>query len=74
MSSTPSDIPLLNPRAIFGLKTDVPGNVDCITDDEIVYPVGGVLTVQNANQKRQKFIRLPQRGANVTGMFVSPNK
>lgn len=74
MSSSPSDIPILNPRAIFGLKTDVSGNADCITDEEIVYPVGGVLAVQDASQRKQKFIRLPQKGANVTGMLVSPNK
>lgn len=74
MSSSPSDIPILNPRVIFGLKTGIQGNVDCITDDEIVYPVGGVLTVQDANQRRQKFIRLPQKGLNVTGILVSPNK
>lgn len=74
MSSAAPDIPILNPRVIFGLNAGIPGNVDCITDDEIIYPVGGVLAIHDAIQRRQKFIRLPQKGLNLTGMLVSPNK
>lgn len=74
MSSSTSDIPILKPRTVFGLRTDFSENVDCIADDEIVYPVGSVLAVHNLTQNIQKFIMLPQKGLNVSEMHVSPNK
>lgn len=74
MSSSQADIPILNPRAVFGLRTSFIGNIDCINDEEIVYPVGGVLTVNDPVQQKQKFIKLPHKGANVNGLLVSPNR
>lgn len=71
---TTSSIAVLNPRFIYGLNTDVKGNVQHISDDEIIYPVGCLMAVHNMPQRRQKFIRLPDRGMNVNIIAVSPNK
>lgn len=69
-----TDIQVLNPRVVLGLKTDVPGNVDFITDEDIVYPAGGLLSIQNETQRKQKFIKLPDKGYNVNNILLSPNK
>ena len=69
-----SHIPVAQPRAIFGLKTNVKGNVHFITDEDIIYPAGGVLVCHNINQRRQKFIKLNDKGINVTSIIVSPNR
>lgn len=66
--------PVLQPKLILGLQTKPRGNVQYIGDDEIVYPVGGVLAVQNFILNKQKLIKLPERGNNVTSIAVSPNK
>lgn len=67
-------LPILQPRLLLGLRTDVGGNAQFITDEDIVYPVGAVLTIHNLNQKRQKYIKLADKGKNVTEIVVSPNK
>ncbi|RZC27649.1 WD repeat-containing protein 65 [Asbolus verrucosus] len=69
-----SALPILQPRLILGLRTDVEGNAQFITDEDIIYPVGAVLTIHNLNQKRQKYIKLSDKGKNVTAVVVSPNK
>lgn len=69
-----SNLPLLQPRLILGLRTDVQGNAQFISDDDIIYPAGAVLTVHSINQKRQKYIKLGDKGKNVTSVVLSPNK
>lgn len=69
-----STLPVLQPRLVLGLRTDIKGNAQFITDEEIIYPVGSVLTIHNFNQKRQKYIKLAEKGKNVTEVLVSPNK
>lgn len=67
-------LPILQPRLLLGLQTHLQGNAQFISDEEILYPVGSVLALHNINQKRQKYIRLPEKGKNVTSIVVSPNK
>ncbi|KAK9883072.1 hypothetical protein WA026_001275 [Henosepilachna vigintioctopunctata] len=67
-------LPILQPRLLLGLQTHLQGNAQFISDEEILYPVGSVLALHNLNQKRQKYIRLPDKGKNVTSVVVSPNK
>lgn len=67
-------IPLLQPKLLLGLRSGIKGNAQFISDEEIVYPVGGVLAIHNYNLRKQKFIKLPERGGNVTSITVSPNK
>lgn len=66
-------IPLLQPRLVYGLRTDIKGNGNFLSDEEVLYPVGGLLAINNFTQKRQKFIKLPDKGLNVTRIVVSPN-
>ncbi|XP_017782730.1 PREDICTED: cilia- and flagella-associated protein 57 [Nicrophorus vespilloides] len=67
-------VPALQPRLLLGLQTRVRGNAHYISDEEVVYPVGGVLCVHNINQKKQKFIKMPEKGANISIIAVSQNR
>ncbi|KAK5641374.1 hypothetical protein RI129_009921 [Pyrocoelia pectoralis] len=67
-------IPILQPRLIYGLRTDIKGNVHFLSDDEVLYPVGGLLAANNFAQKRQRFGKLPDKGKNVTEISISPNQ
>lgn len=69
-----SSIAILNPRLVLGLRTNVRGNAYYVSDEDILYPVGCLLSLHNFNQRRQKFIRLPERGQNVVSVTVSPHK
>ncbi|KAF5287488.1 hypothetical protein FQA39_LY04116 [Lamprigera yunnana] len=71
---TNPNIPILQPRLMYGLRTDVKGNAQFISDDEVIYPVGGLLAANNFAQKRQRFVRLPEKGKNVTRILISPNQ
>ncbi|KAK4873590.1 hypothetical protein RN001_012950 [Aquatica leii] len=59
---------------MYGLRTDIKGNAYFINDDEVLYPVGGLLTVHNLTQKRQRFGKLPDKGKNVIRIVLSPNQ
>nr|CAD7403161.1 unnamed protein product [Timema cristinae] len=67
-------IPVLTPRIIFGLKTNIKGTATFITDHEILYPVGGVLSLHNYTQKRQRYIKFPDKQKNINIICVSANK
>ncbi|CAH0564937.1 unnamed protein product [Brassicogethes aeneus] len=69
-----SSMPTLTPRLFLGLKPNVNGSAQFLSDDYVVYPVGSVVAVHNINEKKQKFIRLADRGKNLTHVLVSPNK
>ncbi|XP_057670540.1 cilia- and flagella-associated protein 57 [Diorhabda carinulata] len=67
-------LPILQPQLLVGLETKIRGNVHFLSDDEVVYPVGCVVTVHNTSLKKQKFIKLADKGKNLTHLLVSPNK
>ncbi|KAL1494188.1 hypothetical protein ABEB36_009827 [Hypothenemus hampei] len=67
-------LPVLQPRLISGLETAVYGNINFLNDDEVVYPVGSVVCVQNFHLKKQKYIKLSDKGKNLTHVAVSPDK
>lgn len=45
------------PKNVFGLRTDILGNVHFTTKQEIIYPVAGVLAVHDFTTNKQKFLR-----------------
>lgn len=47
----------LQPKRVFGLRTDVSGNVHFKTGQDIVYPAAGVLIVQDFITNKQKYLR-----------------
>lgn len=67
-------LPFLKPSLFLGLEKNIRNNVHFLSDDEVVYPVGSVIAVHNFNLKKQKFIKLTDKGKNLTHISVSPNK
>lgn len=47
----------LTPKRVFGLRTDVIGNVHFTTGQDVVYPAAGVLVVENFVTNKQKILR-----------------
>lgn len=48
----------LNPTRLFGLRTDVKGNVHfTLGENDIIYPAAGVLVIQNCVTNTQRFLR-----------------
>ncbi|XP_066140488.1 cilia- and flagella-associated protein 57 [Euwallacea fornicatus] len=72
--SLTTTLPILEPQLIAGLETSIKGNIDFLSDDEVVYPVGSVVAIHNFNVKKQKYIKLNEKGKNLTHIAVSPNK
>lgn len=68
------EIPGLAPLCFLGLKTNIKGNIQYVSEEDVLYPVGSTLSVHNYIQNKQKYIKLPDRGANINIICVSPNR
>lgn len=47
----------LQPKRVFGLRTDVAGNVQFTGGQDVVYPAAGVLVVQDFVTNKQRYLR-----------------
>lgn len=65
---------MLTPRMFFGLNTTTRKNVCCISNDEILYPVGGVIILHNFKQKSQRYIHLPNPEREISVITVAIKK
>ncbi|XP_046473446.1 cilia- and flagella-associated protein 57 [Neodiprion pinetum] len=66
-------IPLLQSKVFYGLRTEIYGNAQYVSDAEVLYPVGSALAVHNFNQKKQRLIRLPDKRL-INIIALTPNK
>lgn len=62
----------IQPRFLYGLRTNIKNSAAYITDQTILYPVGSVLALHNIGQKHQYFIRLQNKVVNL--ITVSSNR
>lgn len=63
----------IQPKIVFGLRQDVIGNIHFTLNDEVIYPVAGVLAVHNYKTSKQKFLRLPEK-VEICHVIISPNR
>lgn len=63
----------IQPKIVYGLRSDVKGNIQFTTKQEIIYPVSGVIAVQNCSTNKQKFLRLIENVV-PTIITISPNR
>lgn len=47
----------IQPKRVFGLRTDVVGNVHFTLGQEIIYPAAGVLVIQDYITNKQRYLR-----------------
>ncbi|XP_030372781.1 cilia- and flagella-associated protein 57 [Scaptodrosophila lebanonensis] len=58
--STSSQTVAIRPRLIYGLRTDVIGNINFNLSKEVIYPVEGVLAFHDYVLNKQRFLRFPE--------------
>lgn len=63
----------LRPKAIYGLRTDIIGNIHFNLQQEVIYPVEGVLAFHDYVANRQRFLRLPE-GTTPLNIQISPHR
>lgn len=61
------------PKAVFGLRTDVLGNIHFDNERTVIYPVAGVLAFMDVDTKKQKFMRFVEK-SQPTIIAISPNR
>lgn len=61
------------PKVVFGLRTDIKGNIHFTSKQEVIYPVSGVIAIHDYDNKKQKFLRLAEKMA-PTIISMSPNR
>lgn len=61
------------PRNVFGLRSDVLGNIHFTGKQEVIYPVAGVLAIHDYRTGKQKFLRFAERSRPKI-ICLSPNK
>lgn len=71
-SSSAQPISIL-PKVVFGLRTDIKGNIHFTTKGEVIYPVSGVIAIHDYDAKKQKFLRLAEK-MSPTIITMSPNR
>lgn len=64
----------VQPRVFWGLTTSIKGNINYVSDLDVLYPAGGVLVLHNYVQQTQSYIKLPEPQKVLNIIIVSPNK
>lgn len=63
----------LQPKFVFGLRSDVKGNIHFLENQNIVYPVSGVIAIHDFERHKQTFLRLIDNNT-PTVIAISPNR
>lgn len=61
------------PKMVWGLRTDVVGNIHFDHHQSVIYPVAGVLAFQDVVTMKQQFLRFVE-GSHPTTISISPNR
>jgi hypothetical protein len=67
-------LPTIQPQVFYGLTNDIKGNASYISENEILYPAGGVLILHNYMQKLQRYIKIPEKQKPINIICVSPSR
>lgn len=63
----------IQPKTVYGLRSDVKGNIHFTAKHEVIYPVSGVIAVHDYSTNKQKFLRLAENNV-ATIIAISPNR
>lgn len=63
----------IQPKYVFGLRSNVKGNIHFSLKEEVIYPVAGVIAIHNFTSHKQKFLRLVENHVPKI-MTISPNR
>lgn len=63
----------IQPKNVFGIRSDVKGNVHFTVKQEVLYPVGAILAVHDYETDKQKFLRFNENSVPLV-IAMSSNK
>lgn len=70
MSAAPITI---QPKFVYGLRSDIKGCICFLENHEVIYPVAGVIAIHDFKLHKQKFLRLAENHI-PTVIVISPNR
>lgn len=63
----------IQPKIVYGLRSDIKGNIHFLENQEVVYPVAGVIAIHDYKIQKQTFLRLAANNV-PTVIAISPNR
>lgn len=63
----------IQPKIVYGLRSDINGNIHFLENQEVVYPVAGVIAIHDYKIQKQTFLRLAANNV-PTVIAISPNR
>lgn len=63
----------IQPKYVFGLRSNVVGNIHFSLKGEVIYPVAGVIAIHDYTTNKQKFLRLIEHHVPKI-ITISPNR
>lgn len=63
----------IQPKFVYGLRSDIKGNIHFLENQEVIYPVAGVIAIHDFKLHKQTFIRLAEHHI-PTVIAISPNR
>lgn len=63
----------IQPKFVYGLRTDIKGNIHFTENQEVIYPVAGVIAIHDYKIQKQTFLRLAENQT-PTVIAISPNR
>lgn len=63
----------IQPKFVYGLRSDIKGNIHFLENQEVIYPVAGVVAIHDYKTHKQKFLRLAVNHK-PTVIALSPNR
>lgn len=63
----------IQPKYVFGLRSNVTGNIHFTPKGEVIYPVAGVIAIHDFSTNKQKFLRLIEHHVPKI-ITISPNR
>lgn len=61
------------PKNVFGIRSNVKGNINFTLKEEVIYPVAGVLSIHDYKTNKQKFLRFAENSVPEI-IALSPNR
>lgn len=63
----------VQPKFVYGLRSDIKGNIHFLDNQEVIYPVAGVIAIHDYKIQKQTFLRLAENHI-PTVIAISPNR
>lgn len=48
----------VQPKFVYGLRSDIKGNIHFLDNQDVIYPVAGVIAIHDFKTQKQTFLRL----------------